>query len=515
MQNRKNFRRETMKKKLLALLTVGLVACSAGLVACGHTCTYEKITSDETTLASAATCTSPAKYYYSCGECGALGDETFTDGDALGHTFTLETVKDGTLAAPATCQNAETHFKSCEACGAISTNEADVFTVGDVSKHNYNANGVCTHGCGTYNPYFPLRTGDDVNTLCFFDKGIGLDQLSIMNNPLYWYSYTREYTTDVKYGTEAGSLALTMEKQTAPEGQKLIDDQEDECIYWDAADYQFNEGDYIVFCVYNDTASDYIDISLAYTHRQRCVKGQWTMVIWSAADFTAKGSGYSRFYEGDWDGQNLPENPLAGKVYFSKVKVYSSEQVKDLTTVEDTFEYTVGNTTFIGKAEEVNGTYTPNSAAFNDASYARPFYVDGLLRWNVNPKDTSLWPAMGFTFKEANSMASNLYLYVTISNTITTRDGNGDETIDGGLYLKVFSSLGFKNGHYGSFYGELVETLDNGFATYKFHVGKYNTNAKAMDFAAFRLCADWITAKPVSTQFVVSDITVAYETPQA
>ena len=35
--------------------------------------------------ASAATCTEPAKYYYSC-VCGAAGTETFTYGTALGHT---------------------------------------------------------------------------------------------------------------------------------------------------------------------------------------------------------------------------------------------------------------------------------------------------------------------------------------------------------------------------------------------------------------------------------------------
>lgn len=500
-----------MKKKLLALLTAGLVACSAGLVACGHTCTYDQKVVSADTLASAATCTSPSKYYYSC-ECGVLGEETFTSGDALAHTFTVETVKDETLAAAATCQSPAKYFKSCSACGAVSTNEADVFTVGEVLAHNYGANGACTYGCGEVNVYAPLRTGDEANTLLFFDREIGADQVSIRNNIQYWHKYTPAYDETT------GCLVLTIEKQDAvDEDHPLIASQEDECIYWDTADYQFNEGDYIVFNVYNNTASAIIDISLGNTHRQRCYNGQWTMVIWEAEDFVAEG-GFSRLYERNasaaWattkDGTTGEiTSGLVGEIYFSKAKVYSSEQVKDLDQVEDTFEYTIGNTTLIGSGDNFNGTYGQNDPAFNnDAAFSHKFYVDGALRWNVNPKDSSLWPAMGFVLKEAKTVTSDLYFYVTIRNTKATDNG--------GLYMKAFNSAGFvASAQFGGFYGTLVERSDDGFATYKFHLGQYAGNAAATDFACFRLCADWITVAPTSTQFVVTDITIVNETPQA
>lgn len=47
---------------------------------------YNQRVVDAKYLKSAATCTTPATYYYSC-VCGAAGTETFTDGEAKGHTF--------------------------------------------------------------------------------------------------------------------------------------------------------------------------------------------------------------------------------------------------------------------------------------------------------------------------------------------------------------------------------------------------------------------------------------------
>ncbi|MGN0394858.1 MAG: fibronectin type III domain-containing protein [Coprococcus sp.] len=54
----------------------------------GHAYTAEIVTDEA--LASPATCTSPAKYYYSCDNCGRVDKEskkTFTVGDSLGHAY--------------------------------------------------------------------------------------------------------------------------------------------------------------------------------------------------------------------------------------------------------------------------------------------------------------------------------------------------------------------------------------------------------------------------------------------
>lgn len=45
----------------------------------------QKVVSDDY-KASEATCTEPAKYYYSC-ECGEKGTETFASGETLGHSY--------------------------------------------------------------------------------------------------------------------------------------------------------------------------------------------------------------------------------------------------------------------------------------------------------------------------------------------------------------------------------------------------------------------------------------------
>ncbi len=80
-----------MKKKLFAIISLFAAAlCSLFLFACGeeptHPHTFDKQVAEQKYLASEATCTEKAKYYYSC-KCGEKGTETFEYGDALGHDY--------------------------------------------------------------------------------------------------------------------------------------------------------------------------------------------------------------------------------------------------------------------------------------------------------------------------------------------------------------------------------------------------------------------------------------------
>lgn len=50
-----------------------------------HSFTAEVI--EDAYLASPATCTEPARYYYACADCGEAGSETFPHGEALGHDY--------------------------------------------------------------------------------------------------------------------------------------------------------------------------------------------------------------------------------------------------------------------------------------------------------------------------------------------------------------------------------------------------------------------------------------------
>lgn len=91
--------------------------------AVGHKYDAKKATEDY--LATAATCTAKAIYYYSCSVCGASSEgtaeeKTFENGLALGHEWTdTETFK----KSEADCVNNEVYYKECSRCHISSENE--------------------------------------------------------------------------------------------------------------------------------------------------------------------------------------------------------------------------------------------------------------------------------------------------------------------------------------------------------------------------------------------------------
>ena len=123
-----------MKKLLVLILTLLMIICSFGLVACTnseptHTHIYDQKVTTENFIATDATCTEKAKYYYSC-SCGAKESLTFEYGDPLDHSFTnyvsnndAKCLKDGTETA---------------VCDRTGCNEKDTRTqVGSALDHNY------------------------------------------------------------------------------------------------------------------------------------------------------------------------------------------------------------------------------------------------------------------------------------------------------------------------------------------------------------------------------------------
>ena len=77
--------------------------------------TYDQQVVSDTYLASAANCTDPAKYYYSCA-CGAAGTETFTNGTATSHTAGTAWKSDGSG-----------HWNECVNCGDKMNEAAHTF----------------------------------------------------------------------------------------------------------------------------------------------------------------------------------------------------------------------------------------------------------------------------------------------------------------------------------------------------------------------------------------------------
>ena len=85
-----------MKKLALSILSlIFLSGAIVGLVICNknHTHSFTEQKVERQYLASEATCTEAAKYYYSCA-CGEKGSGTFESGNALGHDFGEWTIVD-------------------------------------------------------------------------------------------------------------------------------------------------------------------------------------------------------------------------------------------------------------------------------------------------------------------------------------------------------------------------------------------------------------------------------------
>ena len=112
-----------------------VVPGSVTVVCANHSFVKEVATEDY--LATEATCTEPATYYYSC-ECGVKGTETFKSGDPIPHTYNVENAEDGYLATEATCTEPATYYYSCE-CGASSKDTSDekVFAAGETVPHTF------------------------------------------------------------------------------------------------------------------------------------------------------------------------------------------------------------------------------------------------------------------------------------------------------------------------------------------------------------------------------------------
>ena len=91
---------------------------------------YDKQVAIAEYLASAATCTHKATYYYSC-ECGAKGTETFEYGELAPHVFDQKVATAEYLASEATCTQKATYYYSC-VCGEKGT---ETFEYGELAPH--------------------------------------------------------------------------------------------------------------------------------------------------------------------------------------------------------------------------------------------------------------------------------------------------------------------------------------------------------------------------------------------
>ena len=105
---------------------------------------YSAKTVNDDTLKSAATCSDPAAYYYSCAGCGKIEHNdahAFASGSALGHSY-----GDWITDNAATCAEAGKKHRACERCGSMEKAE-----IAKLNHTDANADGFCDT-CGAEIP---------------------------------------------------------------------------------------------------------------------------------------------------------------------------------------------------------------------------------------------------------------------------------------------------------------------------------------------------------------------------
>ena len=103
-----------------------------------HKCNFNLEIIDNEFLISEASCSSKAKYYYSC-SCGLHGTESFECGNKTEHVFDCMVTDDKYLASESTCCSQAKYYYSCS-CGLRGSK---TFEFGSLENHEYSHDLSC------------------------------------------------------------------------------------------------------------------------------------------------------------------------------------------------------------------------------------------------------------------------------------------------------------------------------------------------------------------------------------
>ena len=233
-----------------------------------------------------------------------------------------------------------------------------------------------------------LRTGEDANTVLFYDRAIGAEVQTGNTEAL---SY--EYTTEKAWANESGSLKIVTNASSQS------------ALYFNGFDMEWSAGDYVSFYVYSEKDIR-MALLFAYTAGVELVPNAWTKVTVSAEAFFA---GHFRFYQhkstdsvGDSESVTL---------YMSKVVLISGDDVKDLTVAGTS--YTLGETTFsatgYNNGKDNNSVF--NDKKISDAIYRKPMLIDGEL---VVTYFANSDPQLILTLADSIDVAVNEEVFITV-----------------------------------------------------------------------------------------------------
>ena len=205
------------------------------------------------------------------------------------------------------------------------------------------------------------RTGEDANTLWFFDRELGLKQIESAKGEVAFYE-------DVKFDGQP-TVGVTITAQATNTTTKTFN-----------FDYQFNAGDIVAMYVKHEFDADYLRLRMGYYNGTWLHKGVWTLVLVPADVVNSTDWFYMEASDDEGDYKANASADLNGTIYFAKAKVYSASEALNLTTVDADYEYKIGKTSFVNKAYEFNkGSYNNNPNIFNNDWYNYTYLVDSQL----------------------------------------------------------------------------------------------------------------------------------------
>ncbi len=260
-----------MKKRILTLLLIAVMTLCFCACEKAHEHIYDQKVTEAKFLASDATCLQPASYYYTC-TCGEKGSETFTSGNAAGHTYETAYTYDETnhwkkaacehtsekteLAAHDLVPNADNTAKTC-VCGysvkmiaslakpgnlayaggkltfdAVENAEKYIVTVGTVTKEitettlELSSLGILgNHTVKVIAAYQDVRSEEatlDVNIL-FVDGNVILEAEDAVLNPAHVYSVYNAHGSAVALDFNDGGQGMYFRYFAFEAGQREVD----------------------------------------------------------------------------------------------------------------------------------------------------------------------------------------------------------------------------------------------------------------------------------------------------
>ena len=312
------------------------------------------------------------------------------------------------------------------------------------------------------------RTGDDINTLLFFDRELGTMQAVASCG-------TTSYASDTLFDDKSGALKLSFDG--------MQDETKDVPILSLLTyGYQFNEGDYVVFNVKADIDAKYLEIRFGVQYGTQCVSGKWTQVIIPASAVQATNSPLIRFYANN-AGENYwsqyVKTKVKGDIYLTKAKVLSADKVKNTSQVEDTYTYNIGQTTFVGKIDYygTKGTYMYNPTVYSSFYDTDVALVGDTLRFyarSLHPQnpalsgkpDKTVHTVIGMELAEASDKNK---MYIVASGLVYEN-----------MYVQCFTAR--ESGHYAtakeSSNNLTYEVLEDGYVRYCIDLSSYNSDIK-------------------------------------